>query len=494
MKRTKIVCTIGPASSEVEMLKAMIDAGMDVARVNMSHGSHETHAEVIRNVREAAGATRKSVAILADLQGPKLRIGTMPEEGITVEDGETVTLTIDEITGHRVEGGETGAVIPVQYKKLPGDVKPGEHILLNDGLLEFEVLRISGGEIRCKVITGGVLTSNKGLNLPGTQLSISPITEKDKRDLNFAIEQGADWIALSFVRRANEVHQLHALIQVMTPAEQIPARVIAKIEKPDALNAIEEIIQASDGVMVARGDLGIEIPPETVPLEQKRLIRLCNKVGKPVITATQMLESMVNNPRPTRAEASDVANAILDGTDAIMLSAETSVGQYPLEAVKTMYRIACKVEQATLTGEWQPPSHVVLGSAADVTDAVSHATCETAHDLNAEAIISATASGMTARSVSKYRPHAPVIAVTPDHRVQRQLMLTWGVVPLIGHRGDQTDDVIADAMGQSIYAGMIEKGQRVVITAGVANNMPGTTNLMRVEIAHLAEDIVPCED
>lgn len=488
MKRTKIICTIGPSCREPEMLEKMIHAGMDVARLNMSHADHATHAENIARVKTASEKVDRPVGILCDLQGPKLRIGQMPQNGILINAEETIKLTTADIVGRRVKKGPAAVEIPVQYKDLPRDVKPGERILMNDGLMDIEVLEVKGKDIYCRVITGGVLTSNKGLNLPGTQLSVSAISDKDLADLDFAMEQHADWIALSFVRTAAEVLQLKQRI-LECCLERYPARVIAKIEKPQALDFIDEIIKAADGIMVARGDLGVEIPPETVPLVQKKLIHLCNAAGKPVITATQMLDSMIRNPRPTRAEASDVANAILDGTDALMLSGETASGQYPLESVETMARIAEQIESATLFGQWRPPEHVHKTSGGDVTDAVAHATCETAFDLRARAIITSTASGKTARSVCRYRPHTPIIAVTPDPATMRQLTVSWGVIPLPGSPSDNTDRVINAAIEQAVRAGLVKEGQRVVVTAGVASNMPGATNLMRVELVRTHDEM-----
>ncbi len=489
MIRTKIICTIGPATREPEMLKRLMDAGMDVARLNMSHGSQEFHAENVARIRAASEEVGKPVAILADLQGPKLRVGQMPDSGMAIRRGETIQLTTDDITGYRVEGdGDPRAMIPIQYDLLPRDVKHGENILLDDGLLEMQILDTDGeANIRCEVVTGGILRSRKGLNLPGTDLSLPAITEKDWADLDFLIGQEVDWLALSFVRRADEVIELKHYIE----SKGARIRVIAKIEKPEALTNMDEIIAATDGIMVARGDLGIEIPAEKVPVAQKRLIHASNKAGKPVITATQMLDSMIRNPRPTRAEASDVANAILDGTDAIMLSGETATGHYPLEAVRTMVRIAQEVEGMMLrtSGHWTPPHHVTR-KYGDTTDAVAISSCETAFDLRAGAIITSTASGMTARAVARYRPQTPIIAVTPHVQVQRQLMLSWGVHPLLGGERISTDRLLRDALSLAAQCEMVNEGDKVVITAGVANNLPGATNLMLVEVVSSQDDKV----
>ncbi len=479
MIRTKIVCTIGPASRDPAMIERLITAGMNVARLNFSHGTQEYHAQNIAVIRAAAQKLGRPVAILADLQGPKLRVGEMPEGGLIIEEGERVLLTVEDTPGMRSPASGAQARIPVQYAGLPQDVKVGETILLDDGLLELRVLEILGDrEILCEVVTGGLLHSRKGLNLPGTMLSLPSITEKDWADLDFMIDHGIDWVALSFVRTPTEVQTLKDHIA----RRGSPLKVVAKIEKPQALECIESIIDTADAIMVARGDLGIEIPPERVPGVQKRLIRAANRAGKPVITATQMLDSMIRNPRPTRAEASDVANAILDGTDAIMLSGETAAGSYPLESVRTMVRIAEEAEAVMRqTNEpWRPPAHVPP-IYNDVTDAVALASCEVAFDVQAVAIITATSSGKTACSVARYRPFTPIIAVTPDPVVQRQLMLTWGVIPLLGERADSTDLLLRLSMEMATAAGLIGEGDRVVLTAGVANNMPGTTNLMTVE-------------
>jgi pyruvate kinase len=347
MIRTKIVCTIGPESREPERLRQIVEAGMDVARLNMSHSDHSYHKETIDRIRAVSKTTGKQVAIMGDLQGPKLRIGIMGGKGIQVKEHEQVMLTTEKVVGSRTTSGKVKAIIPIQYEDLPKDIKPGERILIDDGLIELKVLGAQADDIFCDVITGGLLTNNKGLNLPGTSLRLQAITDKDWADLDFLLDNNVDWVALSFVRSAEDVLQLKKYIVDQCEPEKL-IKVIAKIEKPQALECIAEIIEASDAIMVARGDLGIEIPPQNVPLVQKRLIRLCNAAAKPVITATQMLDSMIRNPRPTRAEASDVANAILDGTDAIMLSGETASGKYPVESVKTMVSIAQEVEASLL--------------------------------------------------------------------------------------------------------------------------------------------------
>lgn len=494
MNRTKIVATIGPSSREPQILRKLIEAGLDVARLNMSHADHEIHAENIQRIRAAAEEVGKPVAILADLQGPKLRIGKIKGGSMSIEAGERIVLTTREVIGQRSTDPDSGvaATIPVKYEHLPEDVRPGEHILIDDGLLDVQVLGVNGPNIFCTVITGGPLTDNKGVNLPGSNLSIPSLSEKDFADLEFLLAQGVDWIALSFVRTAEDIIRLKEFnMQYCSP--DCPVRVIAKIEKPQALEHIEAILAVADGIMVARGDLGIEIPTERVPLTQKRLIRAANAAGKPVITATQMLDSMVRNPRPTRAEATDVANAILDGTDAIMLSGETATGKYPLEAIRTMALIAQETEQELLSGPWHVPP-AIEQAARDVTDAVSHATCETAESLKAAAIITATTSGRTARAVAKFRPHVPIIATTPHHMVQRQLILSWGVYPLLSPRVKRISHVVRSSIELAVKAGLVEEGKRVVLTAGTANAMPGMTNLMTVELVRTGEEMEPLDE
>ena len=468
--RTKIICTIGPASREPEMLTSLIAAGMDVARLNFSHGDHAFHADTIARIRAAAAAVAKPVALLADLQGPKLRVGDMGA-GVVLEAGKTVVLTTAPLIGQP-------GLVPIQYAELPGVVRAGERILLDDGLLELEVRSVSGQEITCQVLTGGLLTSKKGMNLPDASLSIPAITDKDRADLTFALAQGVDWVALSFVRSAAEVRELKALIQAANPFDQ-PALVIAKIEKPQAVTAIEEIIADAGGIMVARGDLGIEMLTEEVPVIQKHIIRLCNQAGKPVITATQMLDSMIRNPRPTRAEASDVANAVFDGTDAVMLSGETASGQYPLAAVQTMAHIIRRAEQAAT---WGVQFNDEPAAKMTVAQAVAHASCETARDLKAKAIIAPTVSGSTARLVARFRPQTPVVAVTPSAQTQRQLMLSWGIYPLLADLETTTDRMIADAILAAQRHGFVSLGDTAVVTAGSVGSQPGATNLMKVHV------------
>ncbi|MCX6029010.1 MAG: pyruvate kinase [Chloroflexi bacterium] len=474
--RTKIVCTIGPTSREPEMLTRLMAAGMDVARLNFSHGDSAFHGENIHRIREISAQMGKPVAILADLQGPKLRVGQMQEGGVPLEAGETLVLTTEPIIGARGR-------VPVQYEHLPEAVTPDERILIDDGLLELVVLAVEGREITTRVITGGLLNSNKGLNLPNAALSIPAITDKDRQDLRFALDQGVDWAALSFVRTADEVLELKDFIRELSAFGR-PTPLIAKIEKPEAIANIDAIIAASDGIMVARGDLGIEMSPEAVPMLQKTIIRKCNAAGKPVITATQMLDSMIRNPRPTRAEASDVANAILDGSDAIMLSGETASGKYPLESVETMVRIAQEAEQTQAGGTC---GQITARPGRTFAEAVAHASVETAIDLSAAAIIAPTVSGHTARTISRFRPPCPIVAVTPSPMAQRELVLFWGVYPVLSQRAANTDAVIIEAVEAAKAAGYVGEGDILVITAGSVEAGVGTTDLMKV---HLIERVL----
>lgn len=469
MRRTKIVCTIGPASESVETLAELIREGMNVARLNFSHGTHEEHAKRLENIRQATVVSNRPVATLLDTKGPEIRLGVLKREPILLQQGQEFTLTTEEIEGDSSRAS-------VSYKELPRDVQPGSVIRINDGLVGLTVKEVEGTEIRCEVVNGGEIGSRKGVNVPGVVVNLPAVTGKDIADIEFAIKHGMDFIAASFVRKASDVLAIRRVLE----EHGSDIQVIAKIESHEGVNNIDEILKVADGIMVARGDLGVEIPTEEVPLVQKMLIEKCNKAGKPVVTATQMLESMVRNPRPTRAEASDVANAIFDGTDAIMLSGETAAGKYPVEAVRTMARIAARAEQALRFEE-------ILGKKGiapqrTVTDAISHATVTTAQDLGASAIISSTKSGHTARMVSKYRPRARVIAVTPKMDVVRKLQLVWGVQPVLVAETEGTDEMFAASVQGALSAGLIKAGDLVVITAGVPVGVPGTTNLLKVHV------------
>lgn len=473
--RTKIVCTIGPESRDPETLRELIDAGMDVARLNFSHGDADTHRENVERIRAAEEQAGRPVAIQVDLQGPKLRIGQVVEAGIALVQGEEVTLVVEDLVGR------TPNAIPVQNVQLPQIVEPGDTVLLDDGSMELEVLSTTDTEVRGRVEVGGRLTSNKGINLPGVAADLPTITEKDREDLAHAAEGDIDWIALSFVRSADGIHELKDLYRELTGREEsLP--VMAKIEKPQALENLDAIIEAADAVMVARGDLGIEIPPEEVPMAQKRIIEACNEAGIPVVTATQMLESMIRNPRPTRAEASDVANAILDGTDAVMLSGETSIGSYPVESVSTMRRIIMEVEGTRLAIPTRAFRRSRESRGLSTAGAIGRAARVAAQDLGAAALITPTVSGYTAQVMSRYRPEAPIIAVTPNPDVQRRLVLHWGVIPLLAPRADNSDEMIEHAVEAAREEGLVNEGDTVVVTAGAARSEPGTTNLMRIYV------------
>jgi len=472
MLRVKILCTIGPASDSPEMLTRLIQNGMNIARLNFSHGTHEYHAENIQRIRRISAEMKKPIAILADLQGPKLRMGKMQAGGVTLEEGQTIVLTNEDIVG--VSGR-----VPIQYKKLPQLVQAGERILIDDGLLELEVLDHTDRDITTRVVYGGTLHDNKGINLPDASLTIPALTEKDRKDVRFILEQQVDWIALSFVRTAAEVHELKSIIESLSPPSRTTP-VISKIEKPDAVRNIDDIIAASDAIMVARGDLGIETSAEAVPLIQKQIITKCHKTAKPVITATQMLDSMIRNPRPTRAEASDVANAVLDGSDAIMLSGETAAGSFPIKAVETMVRIASEAERARRESlvhiPYQEPEVFTAAGA------ICHATIQTASETDAKAIVAPTMSGATAKLIAAFRPSVPVIAVTPNPVVQRRLCLHWGIYPLLSQELNNTDEVVEDALRVALHDELVRVGDRVIVTAGVVGGSRNATNLMMVRL------------
>jgi pyruvate kinase len=475
MRKTKIVCTIGPASESLENTKKLIQAGMNVARLNFSHGDFEEHGNRIKNIRQACRELGKTVAILLDTKGPEIRLGNLAEEPIELVAGEFVTLTTENILGDRNR-------IPVTYRDLTRDVKAGDTILLDDGLIGLKVVDVQGTEIRCEIQNSGPIKSKKGVNVPGVAISLPGITEKDANDILFGIEQGIDFIAASFVRRASDVLEIRELLERHNATH---IQIIAKIENRQGVDNLDEILEVADGLMVARGDLGVEIPVEEVPLVQKMMIEKCNRVGKPVITATQMLDSMQRNPRPTRAEATDVANAIFDGTDAIMLSGETAAGKYPVESVLTMARIAERAEAALEYRE------IFLRQASaqqtTVTEAISQAVANSALDLDADAIITSTESGYTARMVSKYRPKAPIVAVTPSEHVMRTLQLVWGVTPVLGRPAKTTDEMFDIAVKGAIDSGLVKLGDTVVITAGVPVGRSGSTNLIKI---HTVGDLV----
>ncbi|MCR4442573.1 MAG: pyruvate kinase [Peptococcaceae bacterium] len=466
-RKTKIVCTIGPASEKIAVIKELLKAGMNVARLNFSHGTHEEHKKRIASIREASRETGLPVAIMLDTKGPEIRIGLLENGKIELEAGERVVLTTREVLGTRER-------IMVNYAGLPQDVEPGTQLLLDDGLISLRVQKVEGTEIHCLVEDGGPLSDRKKVNAPGVKVNLPGLTPKDIEDINLGIEEGVDFIAASFIRSADDVLAIRRVLE----EKNSDIWIISKIENRQGVDNLDEIIRVSDGIMVARGDLGVEIPAEEVPIVQKILIEKCNSAGKPVITATQMLDSMIRNPRPTRAEASDIANSIYDGTDAIMLSGETASGKYPVLAVETMARIALRTEESLNWAELCRQK--ASGLAQSTTEAISYATCASAHSLNAAAIITATKSGSTARMVSKYRPAAPIIAVTPNQNVFRRLMLVWGVYPLLCPESSSTDVMLETAVETALQAGRISNGDLVVITAGVPVGIPGSTNLLKV--------------
>ncbi|WP_077621199.1 pyruvate kinase [Sediminibacillus massiliensis] len=472
MRKTKIVCTIGPASESVEKLTQLMEAGMNVARLNFSHGDFQEHGQRIKNIRTAAEATGKTVAILLDTKGPEIRTGTLKNGEAQLNKGDTVFVSMEEIEG-------TAERISVTYPDLINDVHVGSKLLLDDGLIELEVTEIlqDKNELKTTALNSGLLKNKKGVNVPNVSVNLPGITDKDANDIKFGIEQGVDFIAASFVRRATDVLEIRELLEQHNAGD---IQIIPKIENQEGVDNLDSILQVSDGLMVARGDLGVEIPPEDVPLVQKDMIQKCNTAGKPVITATQMLDSMQRNPRPTRAEASDVANAIFDGSDAVMLSGETAAGDYPVEAVQTMSNIAKKAETAL--------NHKVIldvrskTSDMTITDAISQSVNHSAMNLEVDAILAPTVSGHTARMISKYRPKAPIIAVTFDEKINRRLALVWGVNTILGEPAHSTDDVLAVAIERGLSSGLLTRGNRVIITAGVPVSESGTTNIMKVHV------------
>lgn len=476
MAYTKIVATLGPASNSPEVIAALIEAGADVFRLNMSHGTMEAHAEVIRHIRSAAAERHKVVGILCDLSGPKIRIGAIPEGPITLSAEAEIVLTTDDVVGNAQR-------VSVNYRELPNEVAAGQRVLLDDGLLEWEILEVSGNDIRCRVVRGGPLSSHKGVNFPNTRLKISSITDKDRAHIEFGLENDVDMFAVSFVKRAEDIRDARGFMRGL--GGNLP--LIAKIEKGEAVEDIEEILKVADGAMVARGDLGVEIPIEKVPHVQKRVISMCNRMGKPVITATQMLDSMIRSPRPTRAEVTDVANAILDGTDAVMLSGETAAGQYPVAAVSIMDSIAKETEahinyQKRLVKRYTDPHNI------SVPDAISHAAAQIAHDTHASGILCLTQGGNTARRVARYRPKGGILAYCPLARIAQQLCLTWGVTALPREgivdvemeRRQGIEVQIRKAMALFRERNLTHHGDRLVVAAGLPLHEPGNTNLLRV--------------
>lgn len=468
-RRTKIVATVGPSCAERGQLEHLLKAGVDVFRLNFSHGDLQQKEVWIKQIREISAEQQKVVAILGDLQGPKIRTGVMRGGSQELVAGQEVIITTADIEG-------TDGLIPTNYQALPQDVVPGDQILLDDGQLELEVLRTEAEQVHCRVKYGGELKDRKGINLPGVQVSAPAMTEKDLADLDFAISQKLDWVALSFVRTAEEVNRL----QQRLTERKSTIRVIAKIEKPEAVDNFAAILDVTDGVMVARGDLGVEVPSEQVPLIQKMIIRECNQQGKPVITATQMLESMIAHPRPTRAETSDVANAILDGTDAVMLSGETAAGLYPVEAVRVMDRVAWDIESHPdlKVSRFVAPAAELLKQ--NLPNAIGLAACQVAETVGAAAILAFTQTGSTVALVAKYRPSLPIIAVTPNQQVRRYLAVYRGVSSLQVDIQGSTEEQILSVEGAVLKSGLLEGGEVVVITMGSPISAPGTTNLLKI--------------
>ncbi|WP_327288628.1 pyruvate kinase [Streptomyces sp. NBC_01198] len=467
MRRAKIVCTLGPAVDSYDQLKTLVEAGMNVARLNFSHGSHAEHEDRYQRVRKVAEETGRAVGVLADLQGPKIRLGKFADGPVELVAGDEFTITTEDVAGDKTVCGTT-------YKGLPGDVSQGDPILINDGNVALRVIEVDGARVRSLVVEGGVISDHKGINLPGASVNVPALSDKDIDDLRFALRMGVDMVALSFVRDAKDVRDVHRVMD--EEGRRVP--VIAKVEKPQAVNNMEDVVMAFDAVMVARGDLAVEYPLEQVPVVQKRLVELCRRNAKPVIVATQMMESMITNSRPTRAEASDVANAILDGADAVMLSAESSVGKYPVETVKTMARIVEAAEEELLCRGLQP---LAPGKKPRTQGgAVARAAAELADFLDAKTLVAFTKSGDTARRLARYRVPEPVVAFTTDPATRNQLALTWGVEAFVVEHVDTTDDMVKIVDREMLKLSDYTDGDTVIITAGSPPGLPGTTNLVRV--------------
>jgi len=471
MRKTKIVCTIGPASESEEMLEKLMNAGMNVARLNFSHGSHEEHKARIDTIRKVAKRLNKTIGLLLDTKGPEIRTHNMKDGLIVLEKGKEVIVSMNEVEG-------TPEKFSVTYENLINDVNIGSYILLDDGLVELQVKEINKdkGEVKCDILNTGELKNKKGVNLPGVKVNLPGITDKDADDIRFGIKENVDFIAASFVRRPSDVLDIRQILE----EEKAEITIFPKIENQEGIDNIEEILEVSDGLMVARGDMGVEIPPESVPMVQKDLIRKCNKLGKPVITATQMLDSMQRNPRATRAEASDVANAIYDGTDAVMLSGETAAGQYPEEAVKTMRNIAVSAEAAQDYKKLLSDRTKLVETS--LVNAIGVSVAHTALNLNVKAIVAATESGSTARTISKYRPHSDIIAVTPSEKTARQCAIVWGVNPVVKEGRKTTDALLNNAVATAVETGRVSNGDLIIITAGVPTGEKGTTNMMKIHL------------
>ncbi|GHC88076.1 pyruvate kinase [Nocardiopsis terrae] len=463
-RRAKIVATLGPATSSPEILRRLVEAGLDVARLNLSHGTHDDHSASLTNLRKATEDTNRAVGVLADLQGPKIRVGTFPDGPVELAAGDEFTITTEDVPGDSTRVSTT-------YKGLPGDVRPGDRVLIDDGRVVLECTKTTSTEVHTRAIFGGTVSNHKGLNLPGVSVSVPALTEKDEDDLRWALRHRVDMVALSFVRSPADAEECHRIMD----EEGITVPLIAKIEKPQAVERLQDIIEVFDGVMVARGDLGVELPLENVPMVQKRAVERCRDKAKPVIVATQMLESMISAPRPTRAEASDVANAVLDGADAVMLSGETSVGQYPIETVETMARIVSAAEQESLRA-----SHILNRVPETTGGAIARAAAEIGATVGAKALVAFTMSGETARRLARYRSPIPLLAFTTEDITRGRLSLTWGTESNLVPWVDNTDDMVRQVESELLRLGDYHKGDKVVIVAGSPPGTTGSTNSLRV--------------
>ena len=470
MRKTKIICTMGPAVDNEEKLRALMLAGMDAARFNFSHGTHESHLALLTKVKRVRDELGAAVATILDTKGPEIRVKTFASGSVTLAEGATFTLTTRDVPGDE-------SCVSVTYSNLHNELKPGCRVLIDDGLIELRVEEVRGQDIVCTVACGGPLSSNKSINIPDVHIQLPSLTEKDREDLRFAVEQDFDFVAASFVRKASDVEDIRACLKEYGGEH---TRIISKIENSEGVENLDEIIAASDGLMVARGDLGVEIPAYEVPILQKTMIKKTSMAGKPVITATQMLDSMIRNPRPTRAEVSDVANAVFDGTSCVMLSGETASGKYPLEAVQTMVDTIRAAELAT--DYWGRFRRFEFKPGRDINDAVTHASCQTAMDLEADAILTPTQTGHTARMISRFRPACPIVAFTTTERARRQLAISWGVRPLLAGYVDSTDRLFSMCVQSALKEGAVESGQMVVITAGIPIGLAGSTNLIKAQV------------
>ena len=470
MRRTKIVCTLGPAVDDPKMLEKLILSGMDIARINLSHGNHEEHLKRIVSLRMLSRKFNRYIPIMLDTKGPEIRVGHFENGFINLVEGEQFILTSSSIVGNQER-------VSITYPLLPNELTKGDRIFLDDGLLELEVLRIDANDIVCKVISGGHLSTKKAVNIPGKHLNLPSLSDVDKKDIIFAIKNDIEIIAPSFVRSASDISDLREFLAENNVERKI--LIVAKIENLEGMQNVKAILEVSDGIMVARGDMGVELPAEDVPIMQKQIIGLCRNAGKPVITATQMLDSMIRNPHPTRAEVSDVANAVLDGTDAIMLSGETAAGKHPIESLITMAKVAERAETSDVFTDNIMAFKKMIAT-NNVTDVIGHATVQIATELNASAIITSTQSGTTARMVAKYRPRTPIVAVTVSNYTASQLNLFWGVTPLAARASKDTDDMIDMAVNSAKEASLVKCNDTVVITAGVPVGIPGTTNIIKV--------------